>query len=92
MQISINSNHPTALSSKRIWVVVHPDVEKCLVLWVKYMEERKENVNGTMLMDKCEKFENALKVLEKEQMISDRWMSKFYKVCIWIIPSILNRC
>ena len=33
---------PTALSSKRIQVVVHPDVKKCLVLWVKHMEERKE--------------------------------------------------
>ena len=45
---------------------MHPDVEKCLVLWVKYMEERKKTVNGAMLMAKCKKFENALKVLEKE--------------------------
>ena len=29
-------------------------------------EERKETVNGAMLMAKHEKFENALKVLEKE--------------------------
>ena len=58
---------PTALSSKRIQTVVHPDVDKCLVLWVKHMEEeRKETVNGAMLMAKHEKFENALKVPEKE--------------------------
>ena len=46
---------------------MHPYVNKCLVLWVKHMEEeRKETVNGAMLMAKCKKFENALKVLEKE--------------------------
>ena len=83
---------PTALSLKRIWTVVHPYVNKCLVLWVKHMEEeRKETVNGAMLMAKCKKFENALKVLEKEWMLSDGWVSKFYKVYVWIIPSI-NRC
>ena len=58
---------PTALSSKRIQTVVCPDVDKCLVLWVGHMEEeRKETVNGAMLMAKHEKFENALKVPEKE--------------------------
>ena len=82
----------TALSSKRIQVVVCPDVENCFVLWVKHMEERKETVNGAMLIAKCEKFENALKVLEKERMISNGWISKFYKAYVWIIPSILNRC
>ena len=57
----------TTLSSKRIQAVVRPDVDKCLVLWVKHMEEeRKETVNGAMLMAKHEKFENALKVPEKE--------------------------
>ena len=55
-------------------------------------EERKETVNGAMLMAKCEKFENALKVPEKEQMLSDGWVSKFYKVYVWIIPLTLNRC
>ena len=84
---------PTALSSKRIRTVVCPDVDKWLVLWVKHMEEeRKETVNGVMLMAKHKKFENALKVLEKERMLSDGWVSKFYKVYVWIIPLILNRC
>lgn len=42
---------------------MHPDVERCLVLWVKHMEEEKrETVNHAMLMAKHEKFENDLKV------------------------------
>jgi len=31
--------NPTALSGKTAWIVMHPDVEKALVLWVKHMEE-----------------------------------------------------
>ena len=62
----------TAISSKRIQVVVRPDVERCLVLWVKHMEEeQKETVNGAMLVAKHKKFENDLKVPENEIMISD---------------------
>ena len=80
------ASYPTAISSKRIQVVVCPDVERCLVLWVKHMEEeQKETVNGAMLMAKHEKFENDLKVPENERMISDGWISKFYKVYMWII-------
>ena len=80
------ASYPTAISSKRIRVVVRPDVERCLVLWVKHMEEeRKETVNGAMLMAKREKFENDLKVPENERMISDGWISKFYKAYVWII-------
>ena len=76
--------YPTAISSKRIWLVERPDVERCLVSWVKHMEEeRKETVIGAMLMAKHEKFENDLKVPENERMISDGWISKFYKA--WII-------
>ena len=57
------ASYLTAISSKRIWVVIHPDVERCLVLWVKkhMEEEQKETVNGAVLMAKHEKFENDLK-------------------------------
>ena len=80
------ASYLTAISSKRIWVVIRPDVERCLVLWVKHMEEeRKETVNRAMLMAKREKFENDLKVPENERMISDGGISKFYKAYVWII-------
>ena len=38
-----------------------------------------------MLMAKCKKFENDLKVPENERMISNGWISKFYKAYMWII-------
>ena len=81
------ASYATALSSKKIQVIVHPDVEICLVIWVKHMgEEKKETVNGAMLMAKHEKFENTLKVLENGRTISNRWIFKFYKAYVWIIP------
>jgi len=49
---SLLASTPTALSSKRIWVVTRPDVEDALVLWVKHMEEKNEHVTGPMLVVK----------------------------------------
>ena len=48
-------------------------------------EEQKETVNRAMLMAKHEKFENDLKVPENKRMISNGWISKFYKAYMWII-------
>ena len=80
------ASYPTAIFSKRIQVVICPDVERCLVLWVRYIEEeQKVMVNSTMLMAKHKKFENDLKVPENERTISDGWISKFYKGYMWII-------
>ena len=61
------SDHPNALSSKRVRVVTHPDVERVLFLWVKHMEEKGETVNGPMLVAK----HASLKSNSMSQMMKD---------------------
>jgi len=75
--------NPTALSAKRVCVVTRPDVERCLVLWVKHMEEVKgETVTGPMLVAKREKFEKQLNVPEEERLKGDGWLSSFCKTYV----------
>jgi Tc5 transposase DNA-binding domain len=75
--------NPTALSAKRVRVVTRPDVEKCLVLWGKHMEEAKgEMVTSPMLIAKREKFEKQLNVAEEEQLKGDGWLFRFCKTYI----------
>jgi hypothetical protein len=76
-QTKLNSN-PTALSSKRVWVVTRPDVEQALFKWVKHMEdELGESVTGPMLVTKREKYKKMLDVPLEGRMQSDCWVPKF---------------
>jgi hypothetical protein len=64
-------------------VVTRPDVEKCLVLWVKHMEEVKgKTVTSPMLIAKREKFEKQLNVAEEEQLKRDGWLFRFCKTYV----------
>ena len=69
---------PSALSSKRMCIVMQPDVECTLVLWIKHMEEKGETVNGPMLKEKRWQFKNKFDVPEKEQL-GDGWIALFCK-------------
>ena len=65
------SEAPNALSSKRPHVVMHPDVEKALFLWVKHMEEKGESVNRPMLIAKHQKFEDHFNVPDNERLCGE---------------------
>lgn len=71
--------NPTALSSKRPHVVTNPKVERALVLWVRSMEQKGETVNGPMLVEKRQRFEEALKVPEVERLPGNGWVASFCK-------------
>ena len=72
-------SNPTALSSKRIRAVTHPDVEEALFKWVMHMQEKGEQVSGPMLLTKREKFEIALGVPKEERLKSMGWVRNFCK-------------
>ena len=68
---------PNALSSKRPRIVTRPDVDRALFLWVKHMEEKRETVNGPMLVAKRAKFEEQFNVPNAERLKGDRWLNSF---------------
>lgn len=70
---------PNALSSKRVRVVTRPDVERALFLWVRHMEEKGENINGPMLLEKRKKFEQDLQVPEEQCLTGAGWVAPFCK-------------
>ena len=59
------------MSSKRPRIVTCPDAEKALFLWVKHMEEKRETINGLMLVAKRADFEKAFNVPEDERLPSE---------------------
>jgi hypothetical protein len=74
--------YPNALSMKVMkWqcIVTRPDVEQAVFLWLRHMEEKRESVNGPMLVAKRAKFEKSLGVPEDERLKDDRWIPKFKK-------------
>lgn len=73
------SSNPTALSGKRLRVVTHPGVERCLVLWVNHMLARGEVVNSHMLRTVREKFEEEMQVPEDQRLPAGRWVQSFCK-------------
>ena len=70
MEAHVNDN-PTALSSKRPRIVVRPDVEHALYLWLLHMENKGEIVTGPMLREKCSRFEAEFQVPEKERLTGE---------------------
>jgi hypothetical protein len=77
----VHSN-PTALSSKHPRVVTRPDVERALVLWLRSMEEKRETVNGPMLVEKQKRFEKEFNVPEQECLPGDGWVASFCRTCV----------
>ncbi|KAF4616738.1 hypothetical protein D9613_008852 [Agrocybe pediades] len=68
-----------ALSSKRPRVVTRPDVEKALFAWVKHMEAKSQTVNGPMLKEKRQRFEELFNVPQEERLTGDGWIRSFCK-------------
>jgi hypothetical protein len=58
-------------------VVTRPDVEKALFLWVRYMEQKGEQVNGPMLKEKRCRFEVLFNVPEDERLTGEGWIASF---------------
>ena len=78
MEARVNDN-PTALSSKRPHIVVRPDVERALYLWLLHMENKGEIVTGPMLREKRTRFEAEFQVPEKERLTGEGWLHSFCK-------------
>jgi hypothetical protein len=78
LEARINDN-PNALSSKQLRIVTRPDVDRALFLWVRHMEEKGEHVNGPMLKEKRQRFEELFEVPEEEQLSGDGWLAPFCK-------------
>jgi len=70
-------DNPSALSSKRPRIVTRPDVEKALVVWIRAMEDKGEQVSGPMLREKRKRFEDLLAVPEEERLTGDGWVASF---------------
>ncbi|PPQ81879.1 hypothetical protein CVT25_013486 [Psilocybe cyanescens] len=73
------NSHPNALSSKQMQVVTRPDVEHALILWIHHMEAKGGTVSGPMLLEKCKRYEEILKVPDNECLPGDGWLAPFCK-------------
>ncbi|KAF5350334.1 hypothetical protein D9758_012795 [Tetrapyrgos nigripes] len=72
--------NPTALSAKKERAVQRPDVERCLYLWVRHIEDEKcETVSGPMLQEKRAEFEEGLGVPQEERLSGRGWIGSFCK-------------
>lgn len=79
-------SHPGALDSKRVRSVTRPDVEQCLVFFVRHWEDfRGRPVSGPMLAAKRQFFEERLNVPEAERMKSTGWILGFCKTYVMLI-------
>jgi hypothetical protein len=50
-----------------------------LVLWVWHMEEKGEQINGSMLVKKRKRFEERMNVPETEWLTGEGWLTPFKK-------------
>ena len=73
------TSFPNAVSTKRERIVVCPDVDWALYLWVKSMESKGEIVTGGMLCTKRSFFERELGVPEDAQLKGGGWLASFKK-------------
>jgi hypothetical protein len=78
MESQVHS-HPNALLSKKVCIVIRPDVERAFHLWFKHMEEKGEAVNSAMLMLKQEQSEISLDVPDDECLTGGGWFKSFFQ-------------
>jgi Tc5 transposase DNA-binding domain len=74
-----SQSNPSALSVKRPCVVMQPNVERALVLWINHMIEKGETISGPMLCKKRKWFEELFKVPDDQKLREDRWVASFCK-------------
>jgi hypothetical protein len=78
-------SHPNALSTKRPYAVVRPDVNLSLKMWFDSAMARGEVVTGPMLTEKRRRFEDLHHVPEEERLKSDGWQAPFLKACVLLL-------
>lgn len=71
--------NPAALSARRQRVVVSPEVERALVLWVNDMVANSNVVNGTVLTAKRKALEEKFNVPPEKRLTERGWLGSFYK-------------
>jgi hypothetical protein len=71
--------NPAALSARRQCVVVSPEVERALALWVEDMSANGNVVNGTVLIAKRKALEDKFKVPPEKRLTDRGWLPSFYK-------------
>ena len=76
LEARVHSN-PNALSSKQPRIITRPDVDCALWLWVGHMEQKRELVNGGMLVAKRAVYEEAFCVPEDERLPRPGWVQSF---------------
>ena len=72
--------NPAALSARRQRVVVSPNVERALVLWVEDMLANGHVVNGPLLTEKRKALEEKFNIPPEKCLTDKGWLPGFYKV------------
>jgi hypothetical protein len=78
IEATVKAN-PTALSTRRQRVVVSPEVERALVLWVEDMLVNGHVVNGPLLTTKRKAFEEKFGVPPERRLMDKGWLQGFYR-------------
>ncbi|KAF9643910.1 hypothetical protein BDM02DRAFT_3103728 [Thelephora ganbajun] len=71
--------NPAALSARRQRVVVSPEVEQALVLWVQDMLANGRVVNGPLLTMKRKVLEEKFNVPPEKRLTDKGWLQGFYR-------------
>ena len=71
--------NPAALSARRQRVVVSPEVERALVLWVDDMLANGRVVNGPLLTAKRKILEEKFDIPPEKRLTDKGWLQGFYK-------------
>lgn len=78
IEATVKTN-PAALSARRQRVVVAPEVERALVLWVEDMLANGRVVNGPVLTAKRKILEEKLNVPPEKRLTDKGWLQGFYR-------------
>jgi hypothetical protein len=78
IEAAVKAN-PAALSARRQRVVVSPEVEKALLLWVQDMLDNGHSLNGPLLTLKRKDLEKKFNVPQDRCLSSKSWVQNFFK-------------
>ena len=71
--------NPAALSARRQRVVVSPEVERALMLWVDDMLANGHVINGPLLTAKRKILEDKFNVPPEKRLTDKGWLQGFYR-------------
>ena len=72
--------NPVTLSARRQCVVISPEVEQALMLWVDDMLANGHVVNGLLLTTKCKILKDKFNVPPEKHLTDKGWLQGFYWV------------